>query len=128
MSPSSPVMRSDHEFVVVWCKEQWNLPNINGQEPDITRKEFLNWTYSVWTIAQNNDKKINHPAIYPQELVKRLIKMYSYPGDIIMDNFNGSGTSTAVAKSLGRRWVGIEQNSTYCKWARERTEKASITD
>jgi len=123
-SPSNVILRSNHEYVLIWSKDQWDMPNITGQEPDITKKEFLEWTYSVWTIMQSSSKKINHPAVYAEELVKRLIKLYSYPGDLIADIFVGSGTTTAVAAELGRNYIGIEQNGSYCKYAKERTEKA----
>ncbi|MFC1675872.1 DNA-methyltransferase [Planctomycetota bacterium] len=122
-SPSNIILRASHEHILIWSKEQWNLPNITEQEPDITKDEFLGWTYSVWSVMNNNNNKANHPAIFPEEIAKRLIKLYSYPGDLILDNFNGTGTTTAVANMLGRKYIGIDQNANYCKYAKERTEK-----
>ncbi|MCX6348101.1 MAG: site-specific DNA-methyltransferase, partial [Candidatus Aureabacteria bacterium] len=65
-------------------------------------------------------KKFNHPAMFPEELAARVIKLFSYRDDIILDPFNGVGTTTLVAKKLGRRYVGIDISPEYCKKAEER--------
>jgi site-specific DNA-methyltransferase (adenine-specific) len=86
------------------------LPNETGRKPDITKKEYLEWSYSIWTINPNTPVEANHPCAFPESLVERLIKLYSFPQDIILDNFNGSGTTTCVASRLNRKFVGIDQN------------------
>ncbi len=68
-------------------------------------------------------KKYNHPAMLPEELVIRLIKLFSYRDDIVLDPFNGAGTTTLVAYELGRKYIGIDISSKYCKTAKERLEK-----
>ncbi len=61
-----------------------------------------------------------HPAMFPEELVMRVIKLFSYVGDVVLDPFNGAGTTTAVAKKLGRRFLGIDISPEYCEIARQR--------
>jgi site-specific DNA-methyltransferase (adenine-specific) len=55
-----------------------------------------------------------HPCAFPPELVRRLIKLYSYPRDLILDPFIGAGTTALVAKTLNRNYLGIDQNPSYC--------------
>ena len=65
-----------------------------------------------------------HPTQKPEKLIAKLILASSDEGDMILDPFLGSGTTSVVAKKLGRGYVGIEKNPTYCSWAEERLEKA----
>jgi len=67
-------------------------------------------------------KKYNHPAMFPEELVIRLLKLFSYQDDIVLDPFNGVGTTTLVAHKLGRRYIGIDISEQYCKTAEKRLE------
>lgn len=61
-----------------------------------------------------------HPAMFPEELVERLLKLFSYQNDIVLDPFNGVGTTTKVAKNLKRRYFGIDISDEYCKIAEKR--------
>jgi len=65
-------------------------------------------------------KKYNHPAMFPEELVIRLLKLFSYQDDIVLDPFNGAGTTTLVAYKFKRRYIGIDISEKYCKTAEER--------
>jgi site-specific DNA-methyltransferase (adenine-specific) len=118
MSCSCPVIRSNHEFIYVYSKDQYKL---DGDVPsDITKDEFLLWTFSVWDIKPETRNLGNHPAPYPQELVKRIIKLYSYPNDLILDPFNGTGSTCVAAKRLKRRYIGIDNCQEYCDFAERR--------
>jgi len=68
-------------------------------------------------------KKYNHPAMFPEELVVRLLKLFSYQDDIVLDPFNGAGTTTLVAHKLRRRYIGIDISEEYCKTAEERLKE-----
>jgi len=61
-----------------------------------------------------------HPAMFPEELAYRVIKLLSYRNDVVLDPFNGVGTTTAVAARLGRRFLGIDISEDYCRKARQR--------
>jgi site-specific DNA-methyltransferase (adenine-specific) len=62
-------------------------------------------------------KDYGHPAMFPEELPKRLMKLFSYQGDIVLDPFNGAGTTSLVAWKLGRRFIGIDISEEYCECA-----------
>ena len=88
---------------------------------DIEAEEFKKWVYGKWSIApERNMKKYKHDAMFPEELVKRLLKLFSYKNDIVLDPFNGAGTTTKVAKQLNRKFIGIDISEEYCKTAENR--------
>lgn len=74
----------------------------------ITYEEWKNWTDAVWYIQAA--QSVRNLAVFPDELVERIIKLYSFPGDIVLDPFAGTGTTLSVAKKLGRKAVGYEIN------------------
>ena len=119
-----PVIRRVHEYVIVWSYKQFDLPQEDGQVSDLTAEEFDEYTRSLWPLSSVTRINTHHPTAFPDRLVSRLIKLFSYSGDTILDPFSGSGTTTAAAASLGRRYIGIDQNPNYCKHARQRTQKA----
>jgi len=119
-SPSMPYLKYTWEFIEVFCKESHKKAG-DSDKIDITGNEFKKWVYAKWDIApENNMKKYNHPAMFPEELVIRLLKLFSYQDDIVLDPFNGAGTTTLVAYKLKRRYIGIDISEKYCKTAEER--------
>jgi site-specific DNA-methyltransferase (adenine-specific) len=84
---------------------------------DITAEEFKDWTKNVWYIPNYSSKK-EHPAPFPPELPERLIKLYTYRGNVVLDMFNGTGSTTTAAHTLGRQFIGIDQSARYCAMAR----------
>lgn len=119
-SPSNPYLKYTWEFIEVFCKG--DLKKVGNKEDiDISGDEFKKWVVARWSIApERNMKEYGHPAMFPEELVERVLKLFSYKGDIILDPFNGVGTTTLVAKRLKRRYVGIDLSEKYCKVADER--------
>lgn len=119
-SPSNPYLKYTWEFIEVFCKG--DLKKVGNKEDiDISGDEFKKWVVAKWSIApERNMKEYGHPAMFPEELVERVLKLFSYKGDIILDPFNGVGTTTLVAKRLKRRYVGIDLSEKYCKVAEER--------
>lgn len=115
-SPSCPYCRSFSEFIIVAHKEDKRLQHKG--ESDITKDEFLRYTRNVWFFP--SERKRTHPAPFPEELPKRLIKLYTYKNDVVMDLFNGWGTTTKVAKDLGRQYIGIDLSLKYVELAKER--------
>lgn len=120
MSPSCPYLSYPFEFIEVFSKD--TLKHVGDKENiDITKDEFIEYVNGHWSIApETRMKKFNHPAMFPEELAKRCIKLFSYKNDLILDPFNGAGTTTYVANLLGRRYVGIDISESYCKIAEER--------
>jgi len=75
---------------------------------------------NVWHIAPVPPGHLNHPCPFPEEIPYRLIRLYSYPGDVVLDPFAGSGQTLKVARALGRRFAGYETSKTYVEYARGR--------
>ena len=122
-SPSMPYLKYTWEFVEIFCKESHKKPG-NVENIDISGDEFKKWVYAKWDIApESSMKKYHHPAMFPKELVKRLLKLFSYKDDIVLDPFNGAGTTTRVAYELKRRFIGIDISSQYCETAKKRLEQ-----
>jgi site-specific DNA-methyltransferase (adenine-specific) len=116
---SFPIIRSTHEYIFVYSKEQFKLdgdPELSDLEPN----EFEQWTFSTWFITPETSHPGGHPVPFPVELATRVIKLYPYRGDIVLDPFSGSGTTCYAAKLLNRRYIGIDIDSKYCAYAKER--------
>lgn len=120
MSPSCPYLSYPFEFIEVFSKDTLKHTG-NKENIDLTKDEFIEYVNGHWTIApETRMKKFNHPAMFPEELAKRCIKLFSYKNDLVLDPFNGAGTTTYVANLLGRRYIGIDISEAYCKIAKER--------
>jgi DNA modification methylase len=121
-SPSNPYFKYTWEFVEVFCKGDLRKDG-DSDNIDISGDEFKKWVYAKWAIApERNMKEFGHPAMFPEELVDRVLKVFSYQNDIILDPFNGVGTTTFVAHRLGRKYLGIDISEEYCETARKRIE------
>lgn len=125
-SPSNPYLKYTWEFLEIFCKgtlkKEGSKDNI-----DISADEFKEWVVAKWAIAPEKDMaKYGHPAMFPEELAKRVIKLFSYKNDVILDPFNGVGTTTAVAKKLGRKFLGIDISKEYCEKALDRVNQITL--
>jgi len=119
-SPSNPYLKYTWEFLEIFCKGTLKKDG-STKDSDITADEFKNWVVARWSIApERNMKKFSHPAMFPEELVYRVLKLFSFKNDIVLDPFNGAGTTTFVAKRLERKYVGIDISEEYCLKARKR--------
>jgi DNA modification methylase len=122
-SPSNPYLKYTWEFLEIFCKGDLKHEG-NSSNIDITGDEFKKWVYARWDIApERNMKKYEHPAMFPEELVKRVLKLFSFKNDFVLDPFNGVGSTTVVAKKLGRRFLGIDISEKYCKIAEKRLKE-----
>lgn len=119
LSAANPVLRDVHEYVLVFSKESFSR-KAEGRRSTITRDAFLEWTKSVWSFPAASARKIGHPAPFPEELPRRLIELYSFRGDVILDPFCGSGTTCLAAANLGRHYVGYEIEPKYVHLAEAR--------
>jgi DNA modification methylase len=125
-SPSNPYLKYTWEFLEIFCKGDLKHPG-KPELADISGEEFKRWVYGKWDIPpEMNMKKYGHPAMFPEALVERVLKLFSYRGDVVLDPFNGVGTTTAVAKRLGRIYVGIDISEEYCRKAEERVRNTPV--
>jgi len=121
-SPSHPYIRDACEYVIVMAKGSKKRVDKKGRN-DITPEEFMQFTTNVWMIPPVRDKE--HPAVFPRELPYRLMKLYTWQGDIVLDPFAGSGTTLVVGLELGRKVVGIEVEERWCEVAVRRLKMVS---
>lgn len=119
-SPSNPYLKYTWEFIEVFCKGTLKKEGVSTNA-DITADEFKKWVVSKWSIAPaRNMKEFDHPAMFPEELAYRVLKLFSFKNDIILDPFNGVGTTTTVARRTGRNYIGIDISQEYCEKAENR--------
>jgi len=117
-SARSPRLRDIHEYLLVFAKEQYSRPARGAS--DIERDEFLAATLSVWEIPPESATRVGHPAPFPVALAARVIQLYSFVDDVVLDPFAGSGTTCVAAALLGRRWLGYDIAPEYCALAEQR--------
>ena len=82
----------------------------------------MEWTKSIWTMNAESARRIGHPAPFPEELPFRLIQLYSFINDIILDPFMGSGTTAISALKSDRKYIGFEISKEYIELAEKRIE------
>jgi site-specific DNA-methyltransferase (adenine-specific) len=118
-SATNPVLRDIHEYILVFSKESFARPG-QGRQSSLSRDDFLEWTKSVWTFPPVSARSVGHPAPFPEELPRRLIELYTFRDDVVLDPFCGSGTTCMAAKRLGRHYIGYDVDKDYTALARRR--------
>jgi site-specific DNA-methyltransferase (adenine-specific) len=119
-SPSMPYIKYTWEFIEVFDKGTHKKEG-RREDIDITGDEFKEWVLGKWSFPPEiRMKDYSHPAMFPEELPRRLMKLFSYKNDIVLDPFNGAGTTTLVAWKLHRRFIGIDVSQQYCDMALQR--------
>ena len=123
-SASNPILRDVHEYILIFSKGNYKRERDKEEKElrkdNITKEEFIEWTKSVWTMNTESAKRIGHPAPFPEELPNRLIKLFSFTNDIVIDPFMGSGTTAIAAIKNKRNFVGYEINEEYINLANNR--------
>jgi DNA modification methylase len=126
--PANPVLRDLTERVVIASKGRFDralkgparvqlgLPS----QATTTADEFMDATLDVWELAPESATRVGHPAPFPVELPQRLIELYTYRDDVVLDPFMGSGTTAVAAVRTGRRYLGYDTDDGYARAARER--------
>ncbi len=126
MSASNPILRDIHEYILVFSKGDFKRErNANEKEVkqnSISKEEFMEWTKSIWTFNAESARRVGHPAPFPIDLPYRLIQLYSFKTDIVLDPFMGSGTTAIAALKSSRNFVGFEINNDYIELIKDRTE------
>ncbi|WP_199751168.1 DNA-methyltransferase [Brachyspira aalborgi] len=123
-SASNPILRDVHEYILIFSKGNYKRERDKEEKElrknNITKEEFIEWTKSVWIMNTESAKRIGHPAPFPEELPNRLIKLFSFTNDIVIDPFMGSGTTAIAAIKNNRNFVGYEINEEYINLANNR--------
>jgi site-specific DNA-methyltransferase (adenine-specific) len=119
LSAANPVLRDIHEYILVFSKDTFSRTR-KGKAATIEKNEFLEWTKSVWTFPAVSAKQIGHPAPFPEELPHRLIQLYTFKDDVVLDPFVGSGTTCLSAIRDKRYYVGYDIDPEYVKLSEKR--------
>ncbi len=119
-SPSSPYLKYTWEFLEIFAKGDLKKSG-RSEDIDITEDEFKKWVVAKWSVApERKMDRYDHPAMFPEELVTRALKLFSFEGDVVLDPFNGAGTTCVVAKKTNRKFLGIDISKKYCDMAKKR--------
>ena len=120
LSAKNPTLRDIHEYILVFSKGMFTRGNLLRRKSTISRQEFLEFTKSVWTFVAESATKVGHPAPFPVELPYRLIQLYTFEEEIVLDPFIGSGQAAIAAIKTRRHYVGYDINEEYVKLAEKR--------
>ncbi len=120
-SATNPHIVPRHEYIIAFSKDDFRLDG-RKEDCDLEKDLFMTCTRSVWLFGTESKTRIGHPAPFPRELPNRLIKFYSFKGNVVLDMFAGSGTVGVVARLLGRKFILIDNSREYCKLALARIQ------
>jgi DNA modification methylase len=131
-SAANPVLRDVTERVVVASKGRFDRAVPVKQRADrglphqttVSTDDFLALTLDVWSFPPESARRVGHPAPFPVELPERLIQLYTFKDDLVLDPFMGSGSALVAAARLGRRYVGYDTDEAYVAMARRRVADA----
>ena len=118
--PRNGIIKIDYEFILIF-KKPGDSPKVSKEikeQSKLSKEEWNEYFSGHWNF--NGEKQIQHLAMFPEELPKRLIKMFSFVGDTVLDPFLGSGTTILAAKNLNRNSVGYEINSEFLPIIKEK--------
>ena len=122
-SPANPTLRDVHEYILIFSKAGFSRKNLEKRRATISREEFLELTKSVWNFPAVRAKQVGHPAPFPIDLPYRLIQLYTYEGDVILDPFMGSGQTAIAALQTNRDYIGYEVDAEYINLANKRIQQ-----
>ena len=123
--PTPKILDSIFENILIFKKEgklKNRFTKEIKQNSKVTKEEWLKFTKGIWTFRP--DKKSDHPASFPVELPKRLIKIYSFIGETVLDPFAGTGSTAVASNLLGRKSIGYEIYDEYNKFIKEKFSEA----
>ena len=123
LSATNPTLRDIHEYILIFCKDGFARKKPEVRKPTITKEEFMEYTKSIWTFSAERASRVSHPAPFPIELPYRLIQLYTFEDEIVLDPFVGSGTTCLAALKTKRRYVGYDNNKKYCELAERRIKE-----
>ena len=122
LSAANPVLRDIHEYILIFSKESFSRKS-KGKISTIKKDEFLELTKSVWTFPAVSAKSVGHPAPFPEELPHRLIQLYTFQHEVVLDPFCGSGSTCLAAVKDDRFYIGYDIDENYVKLAEDRIHR-----
>ena len=121
------IIKNDVEFILMLRKPGgYRQPTEQQRDASrLTKEEYQEWFQQVWNL--NGQSTRDHPAPYPEELAYRLVRMFSFAGDTVLDPFLGTGTTLLAAARCGRNGIGVEVEPRYVTFASKRLERDLTT-
>lgn len=123
LKANNPVLRDVHEYILIFCKDTFTRKNPHKRKSTISKEEFLEFTKSVWQFDAERASKVGHPAPFPIELPYRLIQLYTFERDVVLDPFVGAGTTCIAALKNNRKYVAYDIDKKYCDLAERRIKQ-----
>lgn len=130
-SPVEPSLPTPFEYILVFAKETFRLQTKG--ETDLMNQEFVDWSLALWTLPRQEYSLCSriikngiHPSPFPAEIPRRLIKMFSWIDAVVLDPFNGIGTTAIECKKASRNYIGIDINEKYCATAEESLSRVVV--
>lgn len=123
LSAGNPTLRDQHEYILIFSKDNFSRVNHGKKGNTISKEEFLEFTKSVWNFSPESARKVGHPAPFPVELPYRCIQLYTFEGDVVLDPFVGSGSACVAAIKTNRNFIGYDINKKYIDIADKRIKK-----
>jgi site-specific DNA-methyltransferase (adenine-specific) len=123
LSAANPALRDIHEYILVFSKSVFRRENAARRRSTISRAEFLEFTKSVWSFPAEPARGVGHPAPFPVELPYRLIQLYTFAEEVVLDPFMGSGQTAIAAIKTNRHYVGYDISEEYIKLAEKRVKE-----
>jgi len=123
-SATNPTLRDTHEYILVFSKGSFRRDKMDGRVSTISKDQFLEFTKSVWEFPSESARKVGHPAPFPTELPNRLIQLYTFSNEIVLDPFMGSGQTAIAALKAGRHFIGYEISGEYLELANSRIQNS----
>jgi DNA modification methylase len=131
-SAANPVLRDISERIVIASRGRFDRARSVKQraaeglphESTLKTDDFMAFTLDVWEIPAESARRVGHPAPFPVELPDRLIRLYTFKDDLVLDPFMGSGSALVAAACLGRRYIGYDLDAEYVAIARQRVADA----
>jgi len=120
LSAANPILRDIHEYILVFSREAFDRKKPKDRPSTIGRDDFLEFTKSVWAFPAESARKVGHPAPFPVELPYRLIQLYTFEGEVVLDPFCGAGTACIAALKAGRHYIGYDVEEKYVQLAERR--------
>ncbi len=119
------IVKNDFEYILFFRKGgSYRFPTPTQKALSmLSRTEMKGWLRTAWTDIKGESTRNGHPAPYPMELAERLVRLFSFAGDVVLDPFVGTGTTSLAAVNAGRNSIGVEVDPGYLRMAKERIER-----
>ncbi len=120
LAATNPTLRDVHEYILVFSKGAFRRENPRHRASTVSRDEFLEFTKSIWSFSTQAARTVGHPAPFPVELPYRLIQLFTFEREVVLDPFMGSGQTGIAALKAKRRYVGYEIDPGFKELADQR--------